>query len=103
MLYDLLHPWGKGSVEAYQSEGVIATAYVPSGHRRVPKPACRKVLLGNIWIVVEVSKGGTSSVLLPWVPGRCSIRLLDGGEADSVALKLGLNNCGGQRTAECGQ
>lgn len=58
MLYDLLYPWGKGSVEAQQSEGVIATAQAPSGPCGVPKPGCRKVFRGNIWTVVEVCKRG---------------------------------------------
>lgn len=44
MLYDLLYPWGKGSVEAQRSEGVIATAQAPSGPCGVPKPGCGKVL-----------------------------------------------------------
>lgn len=105
MLYDLLYPWGKGSVEAQRSEGVIATAQAPSGPCGLPKPGCGKIfpwqhLDGGRSLSEE---GGSSSILLPQVPGGSSLRPVGGGEADPVALKLGLNNCGGQRTPERGQ
>lgn len=104
LLYDLLYPWGKGSAE--QSKGVMATDQVLSGACGFPKPACRNILLGNIWNMVEIWKrGGTSRILLRQVLGGSNISLFDGGGGGGrfCGPEVRLNNCGGQRTAECGQ
>lgn len=90
MLYDLLYPWGKGSVEAQRSEGVIATAQAPSGPCGLPKPGCGKIfpwqhLDGGRSLSEE---GGSSSILLPQVPGGSSLRPVGGGGGRSCGPEV---------------
>lgn len=104
LLYDLLCPWGQGQPWAEQG----GHGHSPGSARLLGAP---KTCLPEhfAWQHLEhginLEEGGTSRILLRQVLGGSNISLFDGGGGRGrfCGPEVRLNNCRGQRTAECGQ
>lgn len=102
LLYDLLCPWGQG--QPWAEQGGHGHSPGSEWHLWAPKTCLQEHFAWqHLERGINLEEGGTSRILLCQVLGGSNISLFHGREARFCSPEVRLNNCRGQRTAECGQ